>query len=95
MIYNDINFFKVIISLTFTFLSISNPYNSKIGIKFLTYLATFIVYTCFTISKNYLITVILVFLVTVLFIYLDTIAKKVTSQVKWQSRFIFLCFKFS
>lgn len=87
MTYNDIKIFekkrysrvvfsKIIISLIVAFLPISNPYNSKIGIIFLTYLATSIIYTCFAISKNYLITIILVFLVPLIFVYLDSITKQ-------------------
>ena len=74
--YSRIVFSKIIISLIVAFLPISNPYNSKIGIIFLTYLATSIIYTCFAISKNYLITIILVFLVPLIFVYLDSITKQ-------------------
>lgn len=84
---NDIKFFekksyfrvvfsKIVISLIIAFLPIPTPYNSKIGIMFLTYLATSIICTCFAISKNYLITIILVFLVPLFFIYLDSITKQ-------------------
>lgn len=87
MTYNDIKIFekkrysrvvfsKIIISLIIAFLPISNPYNSKIGTIFLTYLATSIIYTCYAISKNYLITIILVFLVPLIFVYLDNITKQ-------------------
>lgn len=87
MTYNDIKIFekkrysrvvfsKIIISLIIAFLPISNPYNSKIGIIFLTYLATSIIYTCFAISKNYFITIILVFLVPLIFVFLDSITKQ-------------------
>lgn len=87
MTYNDIKIFekkrysrvvfsKIIISLIIAFLPISNPYNSKIGIIFLPYLATSIIYTCFSLSKNYLITIILVFLVPLIFVYLDSITKQ-------------------
>ena len=87
MTYNDIKIFekkrysrvvfsKIIISLIIAFLPISNPYNSKIGTIFLTYLATSIIYICFAISKNYFITIILVFLVPLIFVYLDNITKQ-------------------
>ena len=73
--YSKIVFSKIIISLIIAFLPVSNYYNSKIGIIFLTYLATSIIYTCFVISKNYLITIVLVFLVPLIFVYLDNITK--------------------
>lgn len=87
MTYNDIKIFekkrysrvvfsKIIISLIIAFLPISNPYNSKIETIFLTYLATSIIYTCFAVSKNYLVTIILVFLVPVIFVYLDNLTKQ-------------------
>ncbi|MFY8329453.1 hypothetical protein [Vagococcus carniphilus] len=74
--YSKVVFFKIVISLIIAFLPVSNPYNSKIGTIFLTYLATSIIYACFAISKNYLITIILVFLVPLIFVYLDSITKQ-------------------
>lgn len=74
--YSRVVFSKIIISLIIAFLPISNSYNSKIGTIVLTYLATSIIYTCFAISKNYLITIILVFLVPLIFVYLDSITKQ-------------------
>lgn len=74
--YSKVVFSKIIISLIIAFLPISNPYNSKIGTIFITYLATSIIYTCFAISKNYLVTIILVFLVPIIFVYLDNITKQ-------------------
>lgn len=74
--YSKVVFFKFVISLIIAFLPVSNPYNSKIGIMLLTYLATSIIYTCFAISKNYLVTIILVFLVPLIFVYLDNITKQ-------------------
>ena len=74
--YSKVVFSKIVISLIIAVLPISNSYNSKIGIIFLTYLATSIIYTCFAISKNYLITIILVFLVPLIFVYLDSITKQ-------------------
>lgn len=74
--YSKVVFSKFVISLIIAFLPVSNPYNSKIGTIFLTYLATSIIYTCFSISKNYLITIILVFLVPLIFVYLDSITKQ-------------------
>lgn len=74
--YSRVVFSKIIISLIIAFFPISNPYNSKIGTIFLTYLAISIIYTCFAISKNYLVTIILVFLVPVIFVYLDNLTKQ-------------------
>lgn len=74
--YSKVVFSKIIISLIIAFLPISNLYNSKIGTIFITYLATATIYTCFTLSKNYLITIILVFLVPLIFVYLDNITKQ-------------------
>lgn len=74
--YSKVVFSKIVISLIIAFLPISNPYNSKIEVISLAYLATSIIYTCFTISKNYLITIILVFLFSLIFVYLDIITKQ-------------------
>lgn len=74
--YSKVVFSKIIISMIIAFLPVSNPYNSKIGTIFLTYLATSIIYTCFSISKNYLITIILVLLVPLIFVYLNSITKQ-------------------
>lgn len=74
--YSRIVFFKDYYFFNYCFFPISNPYNSKLGIIFLTYLAISIIYTCFAISKNYLVTIILVFLVPIIFVYFNNITKQ-------------------
>ena len=92
--YSKVVFSKIIISLIIAFLPISNPYNSKIGIIFLTYLATSIIYSCFAISKNYLVTIILVLLVPLIFVYLDNTTKQgyISSKTyMYTNVFLLLC----
>lgn len=78
---NKYNYFKVIFSklaltLLIVFLPLSNQYLSKTGTIFLTYLALSIIYICFAISRNYIITLLLIPIIPLGFIYLGTLRSK-------------------
>ena len=74
--YSKVVFSKIVLSIIIAFLPFLDTYLSKVEIAFLAYLGLSLFHTCFAISKNYLITIILVFLVPLIFVYLDSITKQ-------------------
>ena len=75
--YSKVVFSKIVLSIIIAFLPFLDTYLSKVEIAFLAYLGLSLFHTCFTISRNYLITILLAFFLPVgLFLYLDSLNKQ-------------------
>lgn len=74
--YSKVVFSKIVLSIIIAFLPFLDTYLSKKEIAFLAYLVLSLFHTCFAISRNYLITILLAFFLPVgLFLYLDRLNK--------------------
>lgn len=75
--YSKVVFSKIVLSIIIAFLPFLDTYLSKVEIAFLAYLGLSLFHTCFAISRNYLITILLAFFLPVgLFLYLDSLNKQ-------------------
>ena len=72
-----LSFSKIVLSIIIAYLPFLDTYLSKVEIAFLAYLGLSLFHTCFAISRNYLITILLAFFLPVgLFLYFDRLNKQ-------------------
>ncbi|RBR73802.1 hypothetical protein IGM09_001780 [Enterococcus sp. DIV0167] len=73
--YIKVIFSKIFLSIIIAVFPLQHSQSSTLGKIFLSYLAFSIIYFCFAISKNYLITLILLILVIAGFTYLNDLSQ--------------------
>ncbi|EGO7724988.1 hypothetical protein FNP15_001598 [Enterococcus faecalis] len=74
--YIKVIFSKIFLSVIIAVFPLQHSQSSTLGKIFLSYLAFSIIYFCFAISKNYLITLILLILVIAGFTYLNDLSQQ-------------------